>query len=104
MASSSSSHSRERWPAFAVTYLVALATMVLIYVVAERHYFADGKTDFAMLGRVVPRAALVAFLPSAVSAWLAPGKRLLQVVLGLLGGPIVGWAAIKLVHIYGVLS
>ena len=104
MASSSIDPLWKRWSDFAVTYFVALAAMLLIYLVTERSYFADGKTDFAMLGYVAPRAALVAFLPAMLGAWLTPGKRLPQIALGVLGGPFISWAAIKLVHIYGVLS
>jgi hypothetical protein len=104
MASPSIDHPRKRWPGFVVTYFAALTAMLLIYVVTERNYFADGKTDFAMLGYVAPRAALVAFLPAVLGTWLIPGKRLLQIALGVLSGPLIGWAAIKLMHIYGVLS
>jgi hypothetical protein len=104
MASSTSVHLQKRRADFVVAYLAALAAMLLIYLVTERNYFADGRTDFAVLGYVAPRAAAIALLPGLIGAWLVPGRRLLQVVLGLVGGPLFGWVAINLVHIYGVLS
>ena len=46
--------------------------MLAIYLVTERYYFADGKTDFVVFRYVVILAALVAFLPAMLSSWLLP--------------------------------
>jgi hypothetical protein len=78
--------------------------MLLIYLVAERYYFADGEIDLVVLGYVAPRAALAAVLPAITGAMLLPERWALQVILGVLGGPLFGWVAIKAVNIYSVLS
>ena len=41
-----------RCPGFAGSYLAALTSTLLVYLVMERYYFADGEADLVMLGYV----------------------------------------------------
>jgi len=95
---------KHRWLGFVIAYVAALAAMLLIYLAAERYYFQDGTTDFAVLSYVLPRAALVAVLPGIAGSLLSANRRVLQIICGVVGGPLAGWLAIKVVHVYGVLS
>ena len=76
--------------AFVITFLAAVASIVCIYLVAERYYYGDGITDTWRLGYILLRAPLIAVAPGIIGVLFARLHWAFLCVFGVVAGPVVG--------------
>ena len=76
--------------AFFITFLAASASIVCIYLIAERYYYGDGVTDARRLVYILLRAPLIAVGPGIIGAFFARLHWTFFCIFGVVSGPVVG--------------